>query len=76
MIIFKKNEKGSAEAENVSRNCLCKRVLVMGSLLGAYQSAMRTFFFFPASSIIPKKYFYILTRPSFVLISKETNSFD
>ena len=34
------------------------------------------FFFFPASSIIPKKYFYILTRPSFVLISKETNSFD
>ena len=51
---FQKNEKGSTEVENVSRNCLCKRVLFMGSLLGTHQSAMGTLFFFPASSITRK----------------------
>ena len=71
---LKKNEKGSTEAENVSRNCLCKRVLFMGSLLGTHQSAMGTLFFFLLVALL-ESICQILTRPSFVLISKVANSF-
>ena len=46
----------------------------MGSLLGTHQSAMGTLFFFLLVALL-ESICQILTRPSFVLISKVANSF-
>ena len=73
VIIFKKDKKGSTEAEMCHAIVYAREFCLWDRYWGRTNHLWEHYFF--SASSIPRKYLQILTGPSFVLTSKVANSF-
>ena len=73
VIIFKKDKKGSTEAEMCHAIVYAREFCLWDRYWGRTNLLWEHYFF--SASSIPRKYLQILTGPSFVLTSKVANSF-